>query len=187
MAWIFRRDPEGREDVTQLRPLSTEEQLGLGPHGVRYFLTRRLAPVRDVLPAAASEELAHLAPVVHGVNATARVRLQGGAASTWVGRHSLIRPRAGFLNGTDNRGVESMRAAIFRGPGTVEVGERPDPVIQAPTDAIVRVVLACVCGSDLWYYRGTSPHAVGSIGHEFVGVVEETGADVTTVAWRSCR
>ena len=73
-----------------------------------------------------------------------------------------------------------MRAAIFRGPGTVEVGERPDPVIQAPTDAIVRVVLACVCGSDLWYYRGTSPHAVGSIGHEFVGVVEETGADVTT-------
>ncbi len=75
-----------------------------------------------------------------------------------------------------------MRAAIFRGPGTVEVGERPDPVIQAPTDAIVRVVLACVCGSDLWYYRGTSPHAVGSIGHEFVGVVEETGADVTTVA-----
>jgi len=43
-------------------------------------------------------------------------------------------------------------------------------------------VLACVCGSDLWYYRGTSPHAVGSIGHEFVGVVEETGADVTTVA-----
>ena len=75
-----------------------------------------------------------------------------------------------------------MRAAIVRGPGTVGVGERPDPVIQAPTDAIVRVVLACVCGSDLWYYRGTSPHAVGSIGHEFVGVVEETGADVTTVA-----
>ena len=46
-------------------------------------------------------------------------------------RHSLIRPRAGFLNGTDNRGVESMKAAIFRGPGDVEVGERPDPVIQA--------------------------------------------------------
>jgi threonine dehydrogenase-like Zn-dependent dehydrogenase len=74
-----------------------------------------------------------------------------------------------------------MRAAIFRGPGAVEVGDRPDPVIQATTDAIVRVVLACVCGSDLWYYRGESPHAVGSIGHEFIGVVEDIGADVDTV------
>ena len=71
-----------------------------------------------------------------------------------------------------------MRAAIFRGPGIVEVGERPDPVIQAPTDAVVRVVLGCVCGSDLWYFRGQSPHAVGSIGHEFIGVVEQVGADV---------
>jgi threonine dehydrogenase-like Zn-dependent dehydrogenase len=74
-----------------------------------------------------------------------------------------------------------MRAAIFRGPRDIAVGERPDPVIQEPTDAIVRVVLACVCGSDLWYYRGESPHAAGSIGHEFVGVVEETGAEVSTV------
>ena len=71
-----------------------------------------------------------------------------------------------------------MRAAIFRGPGIVEVGERPDPVIQAPTDAVVRVVLGCVCGSDLWYFRGQSPHVVGSIGHEFIGVVEQVGADV---------
>ena len=54
-------------------------------------------------------------------------------------------------------------------------------MIEAPTDAIVRVVLACVCGSDLWHYRGESPHAVGSIGHEFIGVVEETGAHVTAV------
>ena len=75
-----------------------------------------------------------------------------------------------------------MKAAIFRGPRDVEVGTRPDPVIQAPTDAIVRVALACVCGSDLWYYRGESPHAVGSIGHEFIGVVEETGSQVDGVA-----
>lgn len=54
-----------------------------------------------------------------------------------------------------------MRAAIFHGPGVVELGERPDPVIEAPTDAVVRVVLGCVCGSDLWYFRGESPHAVG--------------------------
>ena len=71
-----------------------------------------------------------------------------------------------------------MRAAVFNGPGSIEVAERPDPIITAPTDAIVRVVLACVCGSDLWYYRGESPHAVGSIGHEFIGIVEDIGADV---------
>jgi threonine dehydrogenase-like Zn-dependent dehydrogenase len=74
-----------------------------------------------------------------------------------------------------------MRAAIFKGPGSVEVGERPDPVIQEPTDAVVRVVLGCVCGSDLWYYRGDAPHAVGSIGHEFIGVVEQAGAEVRGV------
>ena len=71
-----------------------------------------------------------------------------------------------------------MKAAIFKGPGAVEVGERPDPVIQEPTDAVVRVVLGCVCGSDLWYFRGESPHAAGSIGHEFIGIVEQAGADV---------
>lgn len=74
-----------------------------------------------------------------------------------------------------------MRAAIFNGPHSVTVGERPDPVIESPTDAIVRVVLACVCGSDLWYYRGDTPHDVGSIGHEFIGVVEAVGDEVTAV------
>jgi threonine dehydrogenase-like Zn-dependent dehydrogenase len=74
-----------------------------------------------------------------------------------------------------------MRAAIFNGPGAVEAGERPDPVIQEPTDAVVRVVLGCVCGSDLWYYRGASPHAAGSIGHEFIGVIEQVGAEVRGV------
>src|SRR5256714_9642300 len=71
-----------------------------------------------------------------------------------------------------------MRAALFNGPHAIEVGERPDPVISAPTDAVVRVVLSCVCGSDLWYYRGESPHDLGPIGHEFIGVVEEVGAEV---------
>ena len=75
-----------------------------------------------------------------------------------------------------------MRAAIFCGPRSIEVGDRPDPVIHEPTDAIVRVVLGCVCGSDLWYYRGESPHSVGPIGHEFIGVVEELGADVDGIA-----
>ncbi len=75
-----------------------------------------------------------------------------------------------------------MRAAIFAGPRAIELGERPDPVIQQPTDAIVRVVLTCVCGSDLWYCRGESPPATGSIGHEFIGVVEESGAAFTPVS-----
>jgi threonine dehydrogenase-like Zn-dependent dehydrogenase len=75
-----------------------------------------------------------------------------------------------------------MRAAIFNGPHSITVGERPDPAIHEPTDAIVRVVLGCVCGSDLWYYRGESPHAVGSIGHEFIGVVEDIGSEVHGVA-----
>ena len=71
-----------------------------------------------------------------------------------------------------------MRAAVFKGPRAVEVADRPDPVIEKPTDAVVRVLLGCVCGSDLWYYRGESRHPLGSIGHEFIGVVEEIGADV---------
>ena len=75
-----------------------------------------------------------------------------------------------------------MRAAIFNGPKDITVGDRPDPVIQQPTDAVVRVALGCVCGSDLWYYRGESEHAVGSIGHEFIGVVDDIGAEVKTVA-----
>jgi len=70
-----------------------------------------------------------------------------------------------------------MKAAIFGGKGKIELGERPDPRIEEPTDAIVKVVHGSVCGSDLWYYRGDSPHALGPIGHEFIGVVEEAGSD----------
>src|SRR3984893_17215043 len=75
-----------------------------------------------------------------------------------------------------------MRAALFNGPRAIEVGERPDPVMTAPTDAVVRVVLSCVCGSDLWYYRGESPHDLGPIGHEFIGVVEQVGPEVQGIA-----
>ena len=74
-----------------------------------------------------------------------------------------------------------MRAAIFNEPRNITPGDRPDAAIKEPSDAVVRVVLACVCGSDLWYYRGESPFEPGPIGHEFVGVVEEVGAEVTTL------
>lgn len=74
-----------------------------------------------------------------------------------------------------------MRAALFVEPRHIDVGDRPDASIVEPTDAIVRVVLACVCGSDLWYYRGDSSFEPGPIGHEFVGVVEDVGAEVSNV------
>jgi threonine dehydrogenase-like Zn-dependent dehydrogenase len=72
-----------------------------------------------------------------------------------------------------------VRAAIFQGKHDVIVADRPDPRIEAPLDAVVRVVRGCVCGTDLWYYRGINQHKVGSIGHEFIGVVEQVGEDVT--------
>lgn len=74
-----------------------------------------------------------------------------------------------------------MRAAIFHEPRSITAGDRPDAEIRETSDAVVRVVLACVCGSDLWFYRGDSPFEPGPIGHEFVGVVEDVGADVTTL------
>jgi threonine dehydrogenase-like Zn-dependent dehydrogenase len=67
-------------------------------------------------------------------------------------------------------------------PRDIRVEERAEPAIQAPTDAIIRVSAACVCGSDLWPYRGIA-HVEGPVpmGHEYVGVVEETGSDVRTI------
>jgi threonine dehydrogenase-like Zn-dependent dehydrogenase len=79
-----------------------------------------------------------------------------------------------------------MRAAVFLEPHHIEAGDRPDSVIAKPTDAIVRVVLSCVCGSDLWYYRGDSPFEPGPIGHEFIGVVEEVGTDVNEIRRGDC-
>src|SRR5215207_7386987 len=72
-----------------------------------------------------------------------------------------------------------MRATTIHGPGDIRVEEVPDPSIKRPTDAIVKVAAGCVCGSDLWPYRGENPIQAGStIGHECIGIVEEVGADV---------
>jgi threonine dehydrogenase-like Zn-dependent dehydrogenase len=71
-----------------------------------------------------------------------------------------------------------MRASILAGPRDIVVGDRPDPVVVAPTDAVVRVVLSCVCGSDLWYYRGQTDYTPGTpISYEFVGVVEQVDSE----------
>lgn len=75
-----------------------------------------------------------------------------------------------------------MRGTVLHGPGDIRLDERPDPIIHVPTDAIVEVVAACVCGSDLWWYRGV--HLADGpriIGHEAVGIVAEVGAEVRTV------
>lgn len=75
-----------------------------------------------------------------------------------------------------------MRATLIYGAGDVRVETRPDPKVAAPTDAVVRVVRSCICGSDLWPYAGMPAQETGRpIGHEFLGIVEETGADVATV------
>jgi threonine dehydrogenase-like Zn-dependent dehydrogenase len=75
-----------------------------------------------------------------------------------------------------------MRGAVIHAPGDVRYEERPDPKIVEPTDAIVRTIATCICGSDLWPYRGldqfTGPWAIG---HEYCGIVEQVGDAVTTV------
>jgi threonine dehydrogenase-like Zn-dependent dehydrogenase len=80
------------------------------------------------------------------------------------------------------RAERTMRAAIIKRPGEIKVGDRPYPVVVDSTDAVVRVVLTCVCGGDLWQYRGESPFEPGPIGHEFVGVVEDVGSEVREIA-----
>ncbi|MFF2845332.1 alcohol dehydrogenase catalytic domain-containing protein [Streptomyces sp. NPDC058001] len=73
-----------------------------------------------------------------------------------------------------------MRAAVMYRAGDVRVEDRPDPKIVQPGDAVVRTVASCVCGSDLWPYASMPATETGRpMGHEFLGVVEETGADVT--------
>ena len=74
-----------------------------------------------------------------------------------------------------------MRATTIHAPGDIRVSDVPDPTIGSPTDAIVKVVAGCICGSDLWPYRGENDIDAGStIGHECVGIVEEVGGAVTS-------
>ncbi|MEU2543434.1 zinc-dependent alcohol dehydrogenase family protein [Streptomyces iakyrus] len=75
-----------------------------------------------------------------------------------------------------------MRATVIHAPGDIRVENRPEPEITAPTDAVIRTVATCVCGSDLWSYRGVMPvDEPQPIGHEYVGVVEEVGSEVSDV------
>ena len=75
-----------------------------------------------------------------------------------------------------------MRGAVLYAPGDVRVEEREDPKIIEPTDAILQLSAACVCGSDLWPYRGIEAvQGPSPMGHECVGIVQEVGSQVTTI------
>jgi threonine dehydrogenase-like Zn-dependent dehydrogenase len=75
-----------------------------------------------------------------------------------------------------------VRATLIHAARDIRVEDLPDPTVQRPGDAVVRVVASCVCGSDLWPYRGVTETSKPSrIGHEFIGVVEDIGADVSTL------
>lgn len=74
-----------------------------------------------------------------------------------------------------------MRVTTIHGPRDIRLEDRPRPEITAPTDAVIKITAGCICGSDLWPYRGENAVSAGStIGHEMVGVVEEVGAEVTS-------
>jgi len=66
-------------------------------------------------------------------------------------------------------------------PGNVTVEDMPMPSILEPTDAIIKLAATCICGSDLWPYRGAQPVHERRMGHEYVGTVTEVGSAVTTV------
>jgi threonine dehydrogenase-like Zn-dependent dehydrogenase len=75
-----------------------------------------------------------------------------------------------------------MLGAVMHAPGDVRVEEREDPKIVQPTDAIIRTSAACVCGSDLWTYRGVEQlNGPTPMGHEYVGMVEEVGSGVKDI------
>jgi threonine dehydrogenase-like Zn-dependent dehydrogenase len=75
-----------------------------------------------------------------------------------------------------------MQGTMIYGPRDVRFEARPDPKIVEPTDAILRISAACVCGSDLWPYRGVAPITQPTpMGHEYVGIVEQVGSQVTQI------
>src|SRR3954451_16997132 len=75
-----------------------------------------------------------------------------------------------------------MRGTVLHAPGDVRVEDRPDPTIEQPTDAVIRLAATCVCGSDLWPYRGIEAiDGPSPMGHEYVGVVEDVGSEVRNV------
>lgn len=83
----------------------------------------------------------------------------------------------------NEHGVHEMKATVLYGPRDVRFEDRPDPTIIEPTDAIIRLAATCICGSDLWPYRGANPITQPApMGHEYCGFVEDVGRGVTSIA-----
>lgn len=74
-----------------------------------------------------------------------------------------------------------MRGVVMIKPGEIQVEDREEPTIEEPTDAIIKVSATCICGSDLWPYRGVQQVDHQVMGHEYVGVVEEVGSEVKNI------
>src|ERR671934_1852156 len=75
-----------------------------------------------------------------------------------------------------------MRATVMHAASDVRIENVPDPTIEHPTDALVRVTRSCICGSDLWPYKTMEASETGRVmGHEAIGVVEAVGSDVRTI------
>ena len=152
----------GQADVGGLEPGSPggQELADLAARVHRLTSVDPLLPAWGTLPGSPSQGLPH------GVRACFR-----GAGRD--GDEHLPQPR---------RRRRLMRATLMYAAGDVRVEDVPDPSIVEPTDAIIRVTSACICGSDLWPYADLEPTETGRpMGHEAIGLVEDVGPDVRTV------
>src|SRR5947199_1651539 len=84
-------------------------------------------------------------------------------------------------NDKPEQGGAFVRGVVMHTAGDVRVEDRDDPQIVDPTDAVIRLTATCICGSDLWPYRGIEPVDHQVMGHEYVGIVEEIGSEVKNV------
>src|SRR4051812_31405191 len=132
-------------------------------------------------------------PRTHTPSAPGRARrrttpwsLTAGRARTRSGTTRSPRTRPSRSRGASRSGrtsrspnEDSVRAAVLHAPYDVRLEQAPDPKLEGPRDAVVRVVASCICGSDLWPYRGDpAVREPRRMGHEFVGIVEEIGDDI---------
>src|SRR5438045_3775431 len=107
---------------------------------------------------------------VNRINGSAEYR---EAAATWEGDIAYV------FEAEPDKGGRAVKALVFEDVQSVSVSEVPDPRIEDPHDAVVRVTAAGICGTDLHFYNGKAPLSPGdTIGHEGVGVVEEVGPGV---------
>jgi threonine dehydrogenase-like Zn-dependent dehydrogenase/DNA-directed RNA polymerase specialized sigma24 family protein len=107
----------------------------------------------------------------------------GCPVSTWKDRSSHLTPGPCFCEGANERDLEEpMKATVLHGAGDVRVEHVPDAKIEEPSDALIRITRACICGSDLWPYKSLDPSEGARVmGHEAIGVVEDVGAEVSAV------